>query len=74
MEHYAWVNIIEVIVIMMYYVFISDCAPGIYESALCHVCPENSESLESGLSAYTCDEDYYRAAGEEDLPCTREYK
>ncbi len=38
----------------------------------CRVCPENSESLESGLSACTCDEDYYRAAREEDLPCTRE--
>ncbi len=40
----------------------------------CRVCPENSErlSLESGLSACTCDEDYYRAAEEEDLPCTRE--
>ncbi len=38
----------------------------------CRVCPENSESLELGLSACTCDEDYYRAAREEDLPCTRE--
>ncbi len=35
----------------------------------CRVCPQNRES---GLSACTCDEDYYRAAGEEDLPCTRE--
>ncbi len=46
-----------------------------YRSAVfkeCRVCPENSESLESGLSACTCDEDYYRAAGEEYLPCTRE--
>ncbi len=41
---------------------------------VCRVCPENSESLESGLSACTCDEDYYcnMAAGEEDLSCTRE--
>ncbi len=40
----------------------------------CRFCPENSESLEAGSSACTCDEDYYRAAGEEDLPCTREYE
>ncbi len=54
----------------------SGCPTGMYGSAVfkeCLVCPENSESLESGVSACTCDEDYYRAAGEEDLPCTREY-
>ena len=57
----------------MYYTAL--CVSGQYYSVLneeCHDCPENSEGMESGLSECPCVEGYYRASGEEDLPCTRE--
>ena len=37
----------------------------------CRVCPENSmSSMAAVLSECPCVEGYYRASGEEDLPCT----
>ena len=39
----------------------------------CRSCPENSVGVEPGLVVCPCMEGYYRAPGEEDLPCTREY-
>ena len=51
------------------------CVAGQYYSVLneeCRDCPENSEGMESGLIECPCVEGYYRASGEEDLPCTRE--
>ena len=37
----------------------------------CRDCPENSESMESGLIECPCVEGYYRAVKERDFPCTR---
>ena len=57
----------------MYYTAL--CVSGQYYSVLneeCRDCPENSEGIESGLIECPCVEGYYRASGEEDLPCTRE--
>ena len=57
----------------MYYTAL--CVSGQYYSVLneeCRDCPENSEGMEFGLSVCPCVEGYYRASGEEDLPCTRE--
>ena len=58
----------------MYYTAL--CVSGQYYSVLneeCRNCPENSEGMESGLSECPCVERYYRASGEEDLPCTRKF-
>ena len=58
---------------IMYYTVL--CVSGQYYSVLneeCRDCPENSEGMESGLIECPCEEGYYRASGEEDLPCTRE--
>ena len=57
----------------MYYTAL--CVSGLYYSVLneeCRDCPGNSEGMHSGLSECPCVEGYYRASGEEDLPCTRE--
>jgi hypothetical protein len=50
------------------------CGAGEYYSvtfAECRVCPANSVGEDSGLSVCPCAVGYYRADGEEDLPCTR---
>ena len=39
----------------------------------CRSCPENSVGVEPGLAVCPCVGGYYRALGEEDFPCTREY-
>ena len=39
----------------------------------CRSCPENSVGVEPGLVVCPCVGGYYRALGEEDFPCTREY-
>jgi hypothetical protein len=38
----------------------------------CHDCPANSMGEYPGLFVCPCAVGYYRADGEEDLPCTRE--
>ena len=51
------------------------CMAGSYLSMTygeCRDCPENSVGVEPGLVVCPCVEGYYRAPGEEDLPCTRE--
>ena len=58
----------------MYYTAL--CVSGLYYSVLneeCRDCPENSEGMESGLAECPCVEGYFRASGEEDLPCTRKF-
>ena len=50
------------------------CMAGTYLSMTygeCRNCPENSVGVEPGLAVCPCVEGYYRAPGEEDLPCTR---
>ena len=41
--------------------------------AKCQVCPANSVGEDPGLTVCLCAVGYFRASGEEDLPCTREY-
>ena len=56
-------------------VLFTACVAGTYLSMTdseCRNCPENSVGVEPGLAACPCVEGYYRAPGEEDLPCTRE--
>ncbi len=50
------------------------CDPGFYASVVnetCLTCPNNSNSIESGLAECPCDEGFYRTPQEIDLPCTR---
>ena len=44
-----------------------------YNSSMCLSCPANSNSTEQGVTECLCFDGYYRAMGEEDLPCTCEY-
>ena len=37
---------------------------------MCRSCPANSNSTEQGVTECPCFDGYYRAMGEEDLPCT----
>ena len=42
--------------------------------AECRECPANTVTRDSGLAVCPCAEGYYRAEGDDDLPCTRELK
>ena len=57
------------------YPYTALCGAGEYYSvtfAECRECPANTVGGDSGLAVCPCAEGYYRADGEEDLPCTRE--
>ena len=62
-------------VLTILYPYTALCGAGEYYSVTfgeCRVCPANTVAGDSGLAVCPCAEEYYRADGEEDLPCTRE--